>query len=111
EAEDIVLYKHRFSGFYETELHETLQTLGVTYLIFTGCTTSVCLESTVRDAMFRDYQCVVLEDCTAEPIGAGMARSNHDASLLLFNVSFGWVAPSSEFLATLTRESVATTGS
>src|SRR5213080_3044487 len=99
EADDIVLYKHRFSGFYETELHDTLQTLGITYLIFTGCTTSVCVESTVRDAMFRDYQCVVLEDCTAEPIGAGTPRTNHEASLLLFNVSFGWVAKSSEFLA------------
>jgi len=108
ESEDIVLYKHRFSGFYETELHETLQSLGITYLIFTGCTTSVCVESTIRDAMFRDYHCVVLEDCTAEPIGAETSRTNHEASLLLFNVFFGWVAKSSEMLTALAGEPVST---
>jgi len=101
EAEDTVVYKHRFSGFYETELHDRLRELGVEYLIFTGCTTSVCVESTIRDAMFRDYRCLLLEDCTAEPIGAGPARSNHDASMLLIQVFFGWVSRSSELLAAL----------
>jgi nicotinamidase-related amidase len=38
--------------------------LNVRHLIFTGCTTSVCVESTIRDAMFRDYACLLLEDCT-----------------------------------------------
>ena len=52
KAEDIVLYKHRFSGFYETELDSTLKRLGVKNLVFTGCTTSVCVESTIRDARF-----------------------------------------------------------
>ena len=51
---DIVLYKHRFSGFYQTELDAILKKLNVTRLVITGCTTSVCVESTVRDAMFRD---------------------------------------------------------
>ena len=47
--QDIVLYKHRFSGFYETELDAILTRLGVKHLIFTGCTTSACVESTIRD--------------------------------------------------------------
>src|SRR4051812_16908771 len=64
EPGDIVLSKHRYSGFYETELDDVLRRLGVTHLLITGCTTSVCVESTVRDATFRDYTCVVLEDCT-----------------------------------------------
>jgi ureidoacrylate peracid hydrolase len=51
KAEDIVLYKHRFSGFFQTELDSILKRLGIKYLIFTGCTTSICVESTVRDAM------------------------------------------------------------
>ena len=62
------------------------------YLVFTGCTTSVCVKSTLRDAMFRDYSCVLLADCTAEPIGQEFARSNHDASLLLIERVFGWVS-------------------
>jgi ureidoacrylate peracid hydrolase len=104
EAGDTVVYKHRFSGFFETELHDTLQGLGVKHLIFTGCTTSVCVESTLRDAMFRDYHCLLLEDCTAEPIGHEMPRSNHDASLLLMQIMFGWVCPSSDLLAVLERQ-------
>jgi len=58
----------------------------------TGCTTSICVESTVRDAMFRDYTCVVLEDCTAEPIGAHLPRTNHEATLLVIERLFGWVS-------------------
>jgi ureidoacrylate peracid hydrolase len=96
-SEDIVLYKTRFSGFYQTDLHERLQALGVKYLIVTGCTTSICVESTVRDAMFRDYLCVLLEDCMNEPIGQGLSRSNHEASLLSTEVLLGWVADSNAF--------------
>jgi ureidoacrylate peracid hydrolase len=92
EPGDTVVSKHRYSGFFETELDDVLQRLDARYLLVRGCTTSVCVESTVRDAMFRDYSCVVLEDCTAEPIGAGFSRTNHDASLLVIETLFGWVS-------------------
>ena len=101
EPTDISLYKHRFSGFFETELDRVLQRLGVRHLIVTGCTTSICVESTIRDAMFRDYSCVLLEDCTGEPIGFGLPRSNHDASLLSIQVLLGWTAMSQNFLDAL----------
>lgn len=98
---DVVLYKHRFSGFFETELDAVLRRLGAKHLIVTGCTTSICVESTIRDAMFRDYSCVLLEDCTGEPIGNDLSRSNHDASLLTMQVLFGWVSSSVEFVTAL----------
>jgi len=97
-TEDRTIYKHRFSGFCETELDDVLLRLGVKYLIITGCTTSVCVESTVRDAMFRDYACVLLEDCMGEPIGNDLPRSNHEASLLAMQTLFGWVTTSEEFV-------------
>ena len=100
-ADDIVIYKTRFSGFYQTDLDSILKKLGKKYIIVTGCTTSVCVESTVRDAMFRDYSAVVLEDCTAEPIGYDLPRSNHEASLLLIQRLFGWVSNSEEFIKAL----------
>jgi len=109
EPRDVVLYKHRYSGFYETELDALLKSRNVKYLIFTGCTTSVCVESTIRDAMFRDYCCLLLADCMAEPIGYGLPRTNHDASLLVLQVLFGWVSGSSELLAALERQLVAST--
>ena len=104
EEDDIVVYKHRFSGFYNTDLDAVLRRLGTESLIFTGCTTSVCVESTLRDAMFRDYHCVLLEDCTAEPIGNGLPRSNHEASVLVVQVLFGRTAQSGDLLTALDRQ-------
>jgi len=103
---EIVLYKTRFSGFYQTELDEVLKRIGVKYLIITGCTTSVCVESTVRDAMFRDYACLLLEDCMGEPIGNDLPRSNHEASLLTMQTLFGWVSTSEEFLKPFARQQI-----
>lgn len=101
QADDLVIYKHRFSGFYQTDLDAILQQLGVKTLIVTGCTTSVCVESTVRDAMFRDYACVLLADCMGEPIGDGLLRSNHEASLLVMQTLFAWVSGAKQFIKAL----------
>ncbi len=48
--------------------------------------------------MFRDFRCMLLADCTAEPIGEGLLRSNHDASLLVLQAVFGWISDSAHFL-------------
>ena len=101
KAGDDVMYKTRFSGFYGTNLDERLKNAGVKHLVITGCTTSICVDSTVRDAMFRDYLCILLADCMSEPIGHGLARSNHDASLLNAEVLLGWVSDSERFLKAL----------
>jgi ureidoacrylate peracid hydrolase len=98
QAGDIVIYKTRFSGFYQTDLDATLKKLGIKYLIVTGVTTSICVESTVRDAMFRDYLCVLLSDCMSEPIGHDLPRTNHEASLLNAEVLLGWVSDSDQFV-------------
>jgi ureidoacrylate peracid hydrolase len=100
-ADDIVLYKTRFSGFYKTELDDRLRELGAKHLIITGCTTSICVESTVRDAMFRDYLCVLMADCMNEPIGNTLDRTNHDASLLSTEVLLGWVSDSNQLVKSL----------
>jgi ureidoacrylate peracid hydrolase len=64
----------------------------------------ICVESTVRDAIFRDYSCVLLEDCMGEPIGNDLPRSNHEASLLTMQTLFGWVSDSEEFLKALASD-------
>jgi ureidoacrylate peracid hydrolase len=101
EEGDIVVAKHRFSGFFETELDAILRRRGIESLVFTGCTTSVCVDSTLRDAFYRDYRCLLLSDCTGEPIGSDLARSNHEASLLVIETLFGWVCDSPSLLAAL----------
>jgi ureidoacrylate peracid hydrolase len=97
-AGDIVLYKTRYSGFFETGLDSALKQRNVDTLIVTGCTTSVCVESTIRDAMFRDYRCILLADCAAEPIGQELSRTNHEASLLVIETLFCWVSSSGEVI-------------
>lgn len=99
--EDLQLYKHRYSAFFCTDLDEILRARGVDHLIVLGATTSVCVEATVRDAMFRDYHCVVLEDCTAEPIAADASRSNHDASILVLELLFASISDSGSLLRAL----------
>jgi ureidoacrylate peracid hydrolase len=95
---DVVISKNRYSGFYETSLDAYLREWGVKDLVFTGCTTSVCVESTLRDAMFRGYRCLLLSDCAAEPLGSTESRTNHEASLLVIEKLFGWIASSRDFL-------------
>jgi ureidoacrylate peracid hydrolase len=107
---DTVVYKSRFSGFYETELDAVLHAHGIRLLIFTGCTTSVCVESTLRDAMFHDYSCVLLADCTAEPLGADLAQSNYEATLRVVENRLGSVSTSADLLATLGSPAAAPTG-
>jgi ureidoacrylate peracid hydrolase len=109
QVEDLIIYKTRFSGFYETDLDARLKQMGIKHLIITGCTTSICVESTVRDAMFRDYLCVLLADCMNEPIGDNLARSNHEASLLSTEVLLGWVSSSDQFIKTLDSQATALT--
>ena len=93
---DRVIHKTRFSGFYETELDAVLKEMGVTFLIVAGCTTSVCVESTIRDAMFRDYSAVLAADCANE-----FPRESHDASLDIIQARFGWVSSSEQLIVAL----------
>jgi len=101
QARDTIVSKHRYSGFFETRLDAVLQELGAKCLVVTGCTTSVCVESTIRDAMFRGYDCILLSDCSAEPIGANLPRSNHEATLLSIETLFGSVSDAGSFIDAL----------
>lgn len=103
QRDDIVVPKHRYSGFFETTLDSVLRERAIKSLVFTGCTTSVCVESTLRDAFFRDYQCLLLTDCCAEPIGSDQSRTNHEASITVIETLFGWTTHSNEFIESIAR--------
>jgi nicotinamidase-related amidase len=62
---DKVIWKHRYSAFYNTDLEIILRGMGVTDLIITGVLTNVCCESTARDAFFHDFRVFFLADATA----------------------------------------------
>lgn len=102
EYDDIVMYKHRFSGFYETALDSTLKQHGIKHIVVTGCTTSVCVEATVRDAHFRDYSCVLLADCMNQPtLPNSLPKTSHDASLVVTEAFLGWTSSSERFVTAM----------
>lgn len=50
--------------FWATGLHETLRSRGITHLVFTGVTTEVCVQTSMREANDRGYDCLIVEDAT-----------------------------------------------
>jgi ureidoacrylate peracid hydrolase len=62
KAEDKIVYKHRPSAFYQTDLDLILRNLGIESIIICGTATNICCESTARDAFFRDYKVIFLSD-------------------------------------------------
>ena len=65
ESDDYIVKKHRFSAFYNTQLEDVLRGLSVETLVVTGIATNVCVESTVRDAFYRDFNVFVPREATA----------------------------------------------
>jgi len=63
ELGEPVIDKPGKGAFYATDLHAILQHRGVKQLVVTGVTTEVCVNTTVREANDRGYECLVLEDC------------------------------------------------
>jgi nicotinamidase-related amidase len=60
-----VIDKPGKGAFYATELDALLDELGVRQLVVTGVTTEICVQSTVREANDRGFDCLVPADCTA----------------------------------------------
>ena len=46
-------------------MHAQLQRLGITHLMFSGVTTEVCVQTSMREANDRGYECPLIEDATA----------------------------------------------
>ncbi len=97
-AKEKVIYKHRYSAFYNTDLEIYLRGLGVTDIMITGVLTNVCCESTARDAFFRDFRVFFLADATAtsEP-------EFHVATLKNLAYAFAYITTTESMLKQIQR--------
>ena len=89
---EIVVRKWRSNSFIGTNLDLVLRAHEIKTVVITGVVTQGCVESTAREASFRDYYVVVLEDCVAT-----YDRELHEASLKVMRTRVD-VAPSDEVL-------------
>lgn len=81
-----VIDKHRYSAFYNTDLETILRVLGIEDLVIAGVMTNMCVESSARDAYYRDYRVFIPAD------GTGTINERmHLASLLNLAFGFAWV--------------------
>jgi nicotinamidase-related amidase len=89
-----VILKHRYSGFYNTDLETILRVLKIEDLVITGVMTNMCCESTARDAYFRDYRVFFPAD------GSGSINEEmHVASLLNLAFGFAYVTSAEKIMA------------
>jgi nicotinamidase-related amidase len=98
-AGEPVIDKPGKGAFFATDLHAILQNRGIAQLVVTGVTTEVCVNTTVREANDRGYDCLIPADCVGsyfpefQEMGLKMIKAQGGI--------FGWVSESSRVLAAL----------
>src|SRR5271163_2027044 len=96
-----VIDKPGKGAFYATDLDTILKHRGVKQLIVCGVTTEVCVNTSVREANDRGFDCLVLEDCCGsyfpefQEMGLRMIKAQGGI--------FGWVASSEAVIAALPK--------
>jgi len=98
---EIVIDKPGKGAFYATPLGEMLAARGITHLVLGGVTTEVCVQTTMREANDRGYECLLVEDATESYFPAFKA-----ATLEMVRAQggiVGWTATADQVIAALAR--------
>ena len=89
-----IVYKHRYSSFYNTDLETVLRVLKIEDVVITGIMTNMCCESTARDAYYRDYRVFFPADATGS-----INEEMHLASLLNLSYGFAKITTTTEIIS------------
>ena len=92
-AVEPVIIKHRYSAFAGTELDQMLRRRGIRSLLLSGVTTDTCVESTAREAYFRDYYVTMIADCCG-----AISEQDHRGALARAERDFATIATSAEIV-------------
>jgi biuret amidohydrolase len=98
---DIIVDKTCNGAFTYTDFEHVLRAQGITHLLFSGCTTDVCVHTTLREACDRNFQCLTISDACASG-----DRLAHDAALHMVTVEdgiFGVLSDSAALIDGLSR--------
>jgi ureidoacrylate peracid hydrolase len=95
---DPIIEKDRYSAFFQTNLEIVLRARNIRSLIFSGVTTNVCVESTLRDAFYRDFFCFLLSDCTGT-FTPELQKCSED----IISYVFGWVTTTKQIFRAVSR--------
>jgi biuret amidohydrolase len=96
---ELVLNKPGKGAFYATPLERELRAAGITHLIVAGVTTEVCVQTTMREANDRGFDCLLVEDATESYF-----PEFKKATLKMICAQggiVGWTAPFAEFAQAL----------
>ncbi|TGQ45942.1 MULTISPECIES: isochorismatase family cysteine hydrolase [unclassified Mesorhizobium] len=93
---EIVIEKPGKGAFYATSFGDDLKRLGAQQLVFAGVTTEVCVQTTMREANDRGYECLLAEDATesyfAEFKAAALAMIRAQGAIV------GWTATTDQVI-------------
>lgn len=96
---ETVITKPGKGAFFNTPLEDILEDNAITHLLFTGVTTEVCVQTTMREANDRGYECLMVEDCTESYF-----PEFKQATLEMVRAQggiVGWTAPSTSIIKAL----------
>lgn len=79
ESSDIIINKKYYSGFYKTDLEDTLNKKGCNSVIICGCVINICVLFTAVDAFMRGLDVTVIRDAVAS-----FNKEDHDYMIRYF---------------------------
>jgi nicotinamidase-related amidase len=98
-SSEIVIDKPGKGAFYSTSLGEDLAMRRITHLLIAGVTTEVCVQTTMREANDRGFDCLLVEDATEsyfpEFKAATLAMVRAQGGIV------GWTAPAGAIMGAL----------
>jgi len=102
KPEDLIVEKLRFSAFIQgsSNLADVLRTHGLDTVLITGTVTSVCCESTARDAMMLNFKTIMVTDGNA-----AATDEDHNGALIGFYLTFGDIMSTDMLISCLERNS------